>query len=81
QWSGLLNDFYRQRWLKFFVILKNSFRGHTNPNFEEFEKKIRVWEWHWVNEQSAFSLTPKGNSISKAQDIYKKYRESIGNSY
>ncbi|MFI5154514.1 MAG: alpha-N-acetylglucosaminidase, partial [Chitinophagales bacterium] len=47
QWSGLLNDFYRQRWLKFFVILKNSFRGHTNPNFEEFEKKIRVWEWHW----------------------------------
>jgi len=74
QWSGLLNDFYSRRWLQFFHILQLSLRSGKPADFAEFNKKISNWEWQWVNEQKAFPDNPHGNSITIAQELYRKYR-------
>jgi alpha-N-acetylglucosaminidase len=81
QWSGLLNDFYKQRWQQFFDMLQRSLQTNTTPDLKLFDQNIRGWEWHWVNEQKAFPLQPLGNSISKAQEIYNKYRRIIEQAY
>jgi alpha-N-acetylglucosaminidase len=81
QWSGLLNDFYRQRWQQFFDMLQTSLQTNTEPGLKTFEQNIRAWEWHWVNEQKSFPTQAVGSSISKAQEMYKKYRKIIGLAY
>jgi alpha-N-acetylglucosaminidase len=81
QWSGLLNDFYKPRWQKFFNMLQLSLRTNTSPDLKKFEHNIRAWEWHWVNEQKTFPVQPVGNSIKKAEQLYHSYRNTIEQSY
>jgi len=46
QWSGLLNDFYKVRWQKFFSLLESSWKGNgAGPG--RLRKEIRGWEWDW----------------------------------
>jgi alpha-N-acetylglucosaminidase len=81
QWSGLLNDFYKQRWQQFFSMLQTSLQTNTEPDLKLFEQNIRRWEWNWVNEQKTFPVQPTGSSISKAKEMYKKYRKVIEQAY
>lgn len=74
QWSGLLNDFYAQRWLQFFKMLKLSLRSGTPADFQGFDKKISSWEWQWVNKHNTFTDIPSGKSIPIAKELYQKYR-------
>jgi alpha-N-acetylglucosaminidase len=81
QWSGLLNDFYKQRWQQFFDMLQQSLQTNTPPDLNAFEQNIRAWEWHWVNEQKSFPVQAAGNSIGKAKEMYDKYRNIIEQAY
>jgi len=62
QWSGLLNDFYKVRWQKFFALLHQSLQKDMAPDLDQFQKEIRAWEWHWVNEHRSYPTTPAGDS-------------------
>jgi len=81
QWSGLLNDFYKPRWQQFFDMLQLSLQTNTSPDLKTFEQNIRAWEWRWVNEQKFFPIQPTGNSIKKAEQIYRSYRSIIERAY
>lgn len=81
QWSGLLNDFYKKRWQQFFAMLQGSLQKNTDPDLKTFEQNIKAWEWHWVNEQKSFPIQTVGSSISKAQEMYNKYRKIIEPAY
>lgn len=81
QWSGLLNDFYKPRWQKFFIMLDSSLKNNSVPDLPLFEKNISTWEWNWVNQQKSFPLLPKGNCINKCLQLYSKYRDLIEKSY
>ncbi|WP_211220720.1 alpha-N-acetylglucosaminidase [Dyadobacter beijingensis] len=81
QWSGLLSDFYKVRWQKFFTMLSTSLTNRTEADFKTFEKDISRWEWQWVNEQKAFSTTPTGNSMEAALKLHQKYAQQIRNDY
>ncbi|MHB1921025.1 MAG: alpha-N-acetylglucosaminidase [Chitinophagaceae bacterium] len=80
QWSGLLNNFYKKRWEKFFILLHTSLQKGNPPDLKTFNLDIRKWEWHWVNEQKSFPLLPSGNSIQVAQRMYQIYRKAIARS-
>ncbi|PWT73484.1 MAG: alpha-N-acetylglucosaminidase [Bacteroidetes bacterium] len=81
QWSGLLNDFYKQRWLQFFALLQDGLQHNTKPDLDGFEKKIRTWEWNWVNDQKAFPMQTSSKPVIQAREMYKKYRKRIGDIY
>jgi len=81
QWSGLINDFYKPRWEKFFAMLDQALTTDKDPDLSAFEKSIRQWEWQWVNQQKTFPLRPTGDSRNAAEILYKKYRQRIGDSY
>ncbi|HEX4850278.1 MAG TPA: alpha-N-acetylglucosaminidase [Puia sp.] len=81
QWSGLLNDFYKQRWIKFFALLRDCLHQNIKPDLEGFEKNIRSWEWNWVNEQKSFPLQTSSKPITEVQSVYQKYRKRIADIY
>jgi len=79
QWSGLLNDFYKVRWQKFFAEAKSALKNGKPMDAAAFDKSISDWEWAWVNMQKQFPTVTSGSSILLAKQFYKKYRATIGN--
>jgi len=77
QWSGLLNDFYRVRWEKFFKQVKASMKDGKSIDVTDFDKSISDWEWKWVNTKKKIPVTTKGSSITVAKQLYKKYRDRM----
>jgi alpha-N-acetylglucosaminidase len=77
QWSGLLNDFYKVRWQKFFAEATTSLKNNKDMDLQAFDKTIGEWEWKWNHEQKAYPTVAKGNSITVAEGLYKKYRNAI----
>jgi alpha-N-acetylglucosaminidase len=81
QWSGLISDFYKPRWEKFFSVLDNALKNGVEPDVDSFEKSIKDWEWKWVNTQQNFPVEPKGNAIEVANQLHKKYRLKLNEAY
>jgi len=77
QWSGLLNDYYKVRWQKFFTMASESLKDKKELDVKAFNKSIAVWEWDWVNTEKVYPTTTKGSSILVAERLYKKYRTDI----
>jgi len=81
QWSGLLNDFYKVRWDKFFTLLEDALQQGKEADLKAFDHSISQWEWQWVNSHKSYPLQPSGSSVSQANIIYNKYRKLIGAAY
>ena len=77
QWSGLMTDFYKVRWQKFFEATTLALETGKTMNVAVFDKEISKWEWEWVNTQKSFPTEPTGNSVQVAKLLYKKYRAKI----
>ncbi|WP_343668969.1 alpha-N-acetylglucosaminidase [Chitinophaga sp.] len=77
QWSGLLKDFYKVRWEKFFDYLAKE----KQPDFKAFDKQISQWEWQFVKTQKNYPLTTSGDPVVVAQQMYTKYHDLIVAAY
>jgi alpha-N-acetylglucosaminidase len=81
QWSGLLNDFYKARWEKFFKITSDSLEYGKEFDQVTFGKYISDWEWQWVNMRKDYPTEPAGNSIDQSISLYRKYINKIKAGY
>ncbi|EHQ25856.1 alpha-N-acetylglucosaminidase [Mucilaginibacter paludis] len=73
QWSGLLNDFYKPRWQQYFEQINLDLTGKKPFDKEAFERKIKSWEWQWVNARKDYPVKPQGDPVLEARKLYKKY--------
>jgi alpha-N-acetylglucosaminidase len=81
QWNGLIADFYKPRWTRFFDLLDASLRNNTPPDFSLFEKNIKEWEWNWVNTRKDFQTEVMGSPVKVARELHAKYRKGMGKMY
>lgn len=81
QWSGLLNDFYKVRWEKFFIELDAALKQGKETDPKAFENSVKQWEWQWVNSHKAYPVNPSGSSVTEAKAMYRKYRKVAGEAY
>jgi|GEM_PF-175052 len=81
QWSGLLNDFYRVRWEKYFDFLRAARRKGVQPDFAAYEVAIKDWEWKWVNARKDYPLEAKGDAVEVVKRMYGRYRKEMGNAW
>lgn len=81
QWNGLMKDFYKVRWEKFFYALTTAHQKGEKYQHEAFEKEIKQWEWSWVTSHKDFMATPKGNPNQIAQKLFDKYYVKIQQAY
>ncbi|MFI5136666.1 MAG: alpha-N-acetylglucosaminidase [Sphingobacteriales bacterium] len=81
QWSGLLNDFYKVRWEKFFALLNDALQQRKEADLKRFDKSVSQWEWRWVNTHKNYPVKATGNSVEQAHKLYNKYRKLTGAAY
>jgi alpha-N-acetylglucosaminidase len=79
QWSGLLNDFYKPRWQKYFAQVERDIAGEKGLDKEVFAAQIKAWEWAWVNTRKDYPVTAQGNPIIKSRQLYQKYWNKTNN--
>ena len=77
QWSGLLNDFYKPRWERYFAKAISSMEAGKELDMNAFTKEIKDWEWKWVNTRKDYPVNPRGNSVEEAKKLYQKYRPQV----
>jgi alpha-N-acetylglucosaminidase len=78
QWAGLIKDFYRPRWEKYFKYLHVKMIHGERMETNDFEKEIKAWEWSWVIDHSVkYSTIPTGNPIEISVGLFKKYESEI----
>ena len=70
QWSGLLSDFYKPRWQRFFSDVKASWGKFDQAAFDE---NIKQWEWSWVVSRKDYPVKPAGSPTKIASELYQKY--------
>jgi alpha-N-acetylglucosaminidase len=75
QWSGLLNDFYKPRWQRFFESAEKALVDAKEMDNENFVMEIKQWEWQWVNKRKDYPVAAAGSPVIVSQQLYKKYRE------
>ncbi|MGN8068499.1 alpha-N-acetylglucosaminidase [Mucilaginibacter sp. SG564] len=82
QWAGLINGYYKQRWVLFFDQLNKSLASGSKFDELAFDKQVKDWEWQWVNKHdNAYPNTISGNSVEKAKQLFKKYSPIIQQAY
>jgi alpha-N-acetylglucosaminidase len=81
QWSGLLDDFYKPRWQQFFADVSLAMREGREIDMNLFTKKIKDWEWRWVNERKDYKTTTTGDAVTLSKAMYDKYRSIVGDAY
>ena len=82
QWAGLIKGFYKPRWAMFFEGLQKSLAAGKEFDFKALTEKSKAWEWKWVNSTSEkYNALPIGNSVTVAEELYKKYSEEIKKAY
>ncbi|NOU16178.1 MAG: alpha-N-acetylglucosaminidase [Bacteroidales bacterium] len=68
QWSGLLKDFYYQRWKIYFDALKKQLSGEKTGSIDFY-----TWEDNWTHQNNLYPATAQGNSVVISKALYKKY--------
>lgn len=73
EWSGMLQGFYKERWLRFFDYVNSCWEKGIECDFISFDKEISRWEWKWVNSHESYLDTPQGDEIEIVKELYGKY--------
>jgi alpha-N-acetylglucosaminidase len=81
QWSGLLDGFYKPRWQMFLSYVDSCMAASGPVNMRVFDARVKDWEWNWVHGHEPYPVTPKGDAVRTAKEMYRKYRKKIGEIY
>ena len=73
QWAGLFGDFYKGRWKIFLDEVGSCIENGTSFDTEACDRRIREWEWQWVNSTGGYVAAPYGDTIEIAEELYNKY--------
>ncbi len=89
-WAGLVDSYYKQRWIKYFRRVRNSLIHNVEIGDEYFTAtmsgkdryKNLGYETVWYKEMlGTFSPTPTGNSVKVARQLLEKYKPLIEEKY
>lgn len=81
QWSGLLESWYKGRWIEFFNKASASLENGEKWNQAEFVRYITDWGEKWVgNINESFIDEPVGNPVQLSLEIFSKYYSAISKS-
>lgn len=73
QWSGLLADFYRGRWIKFIDSVVTHMKNGQQFDQEVFREEIIPWEGEWAYSNNPVTPINKENPVDIAKEYRNKY--------
>lgn len=76
-WSGLMSNFYYQRWAQFFEAVESALANKKEFIYDDFVEQVKSWEWAWTNQQELYPTTPIGSEVETARAMYSKYKDRM----
>jgi len=70
----MLSDFYLPRWQQFYTSAIAALESNEAFNQKDFETKMKVWEWQWVNKQEVYPEIATGDPVATARKLHQTYR-------
>ncbi|MCQ2151944.1 MAG: alpha-N-acetylglucosaminidase [Bacteroidales bacterium] len=77
QWAGLFGGFYKSRWKIFLDEVDRCIESGAKFDYAACDRRIRDWEWEWVNTTGGYSAEPEGNTVEISKSLYNKYIEVL----
>lgn len=81
QWAGLLGDFYKMRWTKFFEYTEHCLLNEEKADMQKFAEDLRLWEWQWIHKHTRHAVKPVGSVAEQARKMYNKYSALMQQSF
>jgi len=75
QWGGLLGQYYKLRWTKFFEYTGDCLQKDKNADMNKFAADLRKWQWEWIGQHTPHATQPQGDVVQLSQQMYDKYKE------
>lgn len=76
-WSGLVSDYYKERWRRFYDRLQSG----GEPDEDALLQELQDFEWEWVGRKGRFAERPRGDAFRLCRSLYTKYAAEIGRFY
>lgn len=76
-WSGLLSDFYGERWKMFCHDVITAVKANVAFDEKSFHAEVTAFEWQWVQEDKNFPDEPSGDAVKISEGLFEKYKERI----
>lgn len=73
QWAGLFGGFYKTRWTMFLDEVGRCIEFGQTFDFAACDRRIKDWEWEWVNSTNPYTSVPEGDTVEIAMELYNKY--------
>ena len=92
QWSGLVRDFYLERWRKYFAYLERQpadYRDDKIPrsmnrpdnDSNDFYRALSQWEYAWCDGHEACATEPQGDSVAVSRALLAKWTPVMRDTY
>ncbi|MDR3142511.1 MAG: alpha-N-acetylglucosaminidase [Tannerellaceae bacterium] len=75
QWAGLLGQYYKIRWIRFFDYMEECLLKDEKPDMNSFAAELRKWQWEWIHRHTEHVVEPKGNAVELSFQMYNKYKD------
>lgn len=76
-WSGLVSDYYKERWQRFYDRLQSGGELDEDALLQE----LQDFEWEWVGRKERFAVKPRGDAFRLCRSLYTKYAAAIDRFY
>jgi len=76
-WSGLVRDFYRQRWALYLEPLEAAVRNGTTFDSDAADARVFEWELAWADNRDIHPIQTSGKPVEVARRMRGKYRDVI----
>ena len=81
EWSGLLRDFYAERWRRYVAAGAAALEVGQSFDPVAFERALLTWERQWIMETKTYPVEPQGDPIGITRRLLGRYgtpRDDIG---
>lgn len=72
-WSGMLLDFYKPRWQRFYKLVRESIKDKKPLDEKVLLHDVIDSEKSWIYAEYGYPTTPSGDSIEISKALYEKY--------
>ena len=76
-WSGLVSNYYKERWRRFYDRLQSG----GEPDEKVLLQELQDFEWKWVGRKERFAEKPRGDAFRLCKSLYTKYAAEIDRFY
>jgi alpha-N-acetylglucosaminidase len=76
EWSGLVAEFYRPRWERWFTFVRAAWDKGLSPDAQAYRSQMILWEREWILTATPRDL-PRQETVVTSWNLWNKYQADL----